>query len=51
MTTALSGAAALVEEGADARQRRLADQRGSLEGLVEGLTEEFLTGAGGPAHA
>jgi carboxylate-amine ligase len=33
----------LLGEGANAHQRRLADERGGLEGLVEALAEEFLT--------
>jgi carboxylate-amine ligase len=35
----------LLDERADARQRRLADERGGLEGLVEALAGEFLAEA------
>jgi glutamate---cysteine ligase / carboxylate-amine ligase len=38
----LAGVEAMADDGADARQRRLADTRGGLEGLVEALTDEFL---------
>jgi carboxylate-amine ligase len=33
----------LAEDGADARQRRVADARGSLQGLVAALADEFLS--------
>ena len=39
----LAVVASLVDDPADARQRRLAEERGSLEGLVEALAEEFLS--------
>ena len=39
----LAGLEAMADDGADARQRRLADTRGGLEGLVEALTDEFLS--------
>jgi carboxylate-amine ligase len=38
----LAGVPGLMREGGDARQRRLASERGGLGGLVEALTEEFL---------
>jgi carboxylate-amine ligase len=41
----LARAAGIAAEGADLRQRRLAQRRGSLEGLVDGLAEEFLSPA------
>jgi glutamate---cysteine ligase / carboxylate-amine ligase len=39
----LAGVEVLAGDGADARQRRLADRRGGLEGLVGALSEEFLS--------
>ena len=39
----LAVVASLFDNPADARQRRLAEERGSLEGLVEALAEEFLS--------
>ena len=42
-STDLAAVAAIAEDGADARQRRLADARGSLDGLVAALAEEFLS--------
>jgi carboxylate-amine ligase len=41
-TAELAGVPELLREGADARQRRLAAERGGLGGLVEAMTEEFL---------
>jgi carboxylate-amine ligase len=40
--------AGIAADGADARQRRLAEERGGLEGLVEALADEFLAPAAGP---
>jgi glutamate---cysteine ligase / carboxylate-amine ligase len=39
----LAGLEAMADDGADARQRHLADTRGGLEGLVEALAAEFLS--------
>jgi carboxylate-amine ligase len=41
----LAAVAALADDGADGRQRRLAEERAGLDGLVEALTEEFLAAA------
>jgi glutamate---cysteine ligase / carboxylate-amine ligase len=38
----LAGLAELAAEGADAHQRRLAEERNGLSGLVEALADEFL---------
>ena len=38
----LAAVADIAADGADGRQRRLAEERGGLGGLVEALADEFL---------
>ncbi len=45
------GCADIAADGADARQRRLADERGGLGGLVEALAEEFVAAPAATGHS
>jgi hypothetical protein len=41
----------LAAEGSDGRQRRLADERGGLGGLVEALADEFVAAPPATGHS